>query len=125
MLCNVLFLTCVWGYGILEAGLAITPGPFAAAAGRARRQARRPLRLPAVIVPGQSRLGGGARLPDQPSRDPSPNFVSERLPGQVILGIGAGAGLPTVSGAAVASAPGEALRHSHGAQLCLPGSWAR
>ena len=32
VLCNVLFLTSVWGYSVLQAGLAITPGPFIAAA---------------------------------------------------------------------------------------------
>ena len=31
LLCNVLFLTGVWGYSILEAGIALTPGPIAAA----------------------------------------------------------------------------------------------
>ena len=32
LLCNVLFLTEVWGYSILEAGFAVTPGPLMAAA---------------------------------------------------------------------------------------------
>jgi NTE family protein len=42
-LVNVLFLTGVWGYSVLEAGLAITPGPFVAAAvaGPASRLAAR------------------------------------------------------------------------------------
>src|ERR687897_1124241 len=31
LLCNVLFLTGVWGYSILEAGFAVTPGPLSAA----------------------------------------------------------------------------------------------
>src|SRR4029079_8404649 len=31
LLCNVLFLTEVWGYSILEAGFAVTPGPLMAA----------------------------------------------------------------------------------------------
>ena len=31
-LVNVLFLTAVWQYSVLEAGLAMTPGPFVAAA---------------------------------------------------------------------------------------------
>ena len=31
LLCNVLFLTQVWGYSILEAGFAVTPGPLMAA----------------------------------------------------------------------------------------------
>ena len=42
-LCNVLFLTGVWGYSVLATGLAITPGPFVAAAvaGPASRLAQR------------------------------------------------------------------------------------
>src|SRR5215217_372131 len=31
LLCNVLFLTQVWGYSILTAGFAVTPGPLTAA----------------------------------------------------------------------------------------------
>jgi nitrate/nitrite transporter NarK len=31
LLCNVLFLTGAWGYSILEAGFAVTPGPIMAA----------------------------------------------------------------------------------------------
>src|SRR5438067_10482562 len=31
-LCNVLFLTSVWRYSILDAGLALMPGPFTAIA---------------------------------------------------------------------------------------------
>ena len=37
VLCNVLFLTTVWGYSVLEAGLAITPGPVHRRGGRAPR----------------------------------------------------------------------------------------
>ena len=38
-----------------------------------------------------------------------PQFVSEWLPGMALLGIGAGATFPNLSGAAVASAPGESF----------------
>ena len=31
LLCNVLFLTGVWGYSIVKAGVAVTPGPLMAA----------------------------------------------------------------------------------------------
>ena len=36
LLANILFLTGVWGYSILEAGFAVTPGPLMAARRRAR-----------------------------------------------------------------------------------------
>ncbi len=52
-LCNVLFLTTVWRYSILTAGLALTPGPFMAiaVAGPASRLTAR-VGYRAVVVPG-------------------------------------------------------------------------
>ena len=58
-LCNVLFLTTVWRYSILKAGLALTPGPFiaiavagpASRAGGTRRSSR-------GHRPGRAGLGG-------------------------------------------------------------------
>jgi NTE family protein len=105
-LCNVLFLTTVWRYSILQAGLALTPGPFVAmaVAGRASRAVERfgPRR---VIVPGGMVWAAGMayfalRL------GAAPHFLSEWLPGMVILGVGAGLTFPTLSGAAVGSVPG-------------------
>ena len=44
---NILFLTGVWGYSVLDAGLAVAPGPLASAIDRRpRRPPRRPLRPP-------------------------------------------------------------------------------
>ncbi len=106
LLANVLFLTSVWGYSVLEAGLALTPGPIVAAAVAAplgRLLERHDYRL--AVVPGAlvwcvgvvlliTRLG------------PTPDFVGAWLPAIVVLGIGAGATLPTLGAAAVAAAPG-------------------
>lgn len=105
-LCNVLFLTSVWRYSILTAGLALTPGPFTAmaVAGPASRLVER-IGHRAVVVPGAliwacgmvyfaERLGVKA------------DFLGSWLPGMLILGIGAGMSFPTLSGAAVGSVPG-------------------
>ena len=106
ILCNVLFLTVVWGYDALQAGLALTPGPFVAAA------IAGPLgRLAGKVDPRFIVLPGGlvwalGLVYMITMVGPEPAFVSEWLPGMVILGIGAGATLPTLGSAAAAAAPG-------------------
>jgi EmrB/QacA subfamily drug resistance transporter len=105
-LCNVLFLTGVWRYSILQAGLALTPGPFVAmaVAGPASRAVGR-LGHRAVVVPGALVWAGGmAYFATQ--LGVAPDFLGEWLAGMVILGIGAGLTFPTLSGAAVGSVPG-------------------
>jgi NTE family protein len=105
-LCNVLFLTSVWRYSVLKAGLSLMPGPFVAmaVAGPASRAVGR-LGHRAIVVPGALVWAGGMvyfakRL------GVSPDFLGEWLVGMVILGIGAGLTFPTLSGAAVGSVPG-------------------
>ncbi|HMS62565.1 MAG TPA: MFS transporter [Solirubrobacteraceae bacterium] len=106
VLCNVLFLTSVWGYSVLEAGLAITPGPFIAAAVArpasavaARVGARWVIAVGAVIwAAGVYWLITRIGL--------TPDFVGEWLPVMFILGVGAGICFPVVGGAAVAEIPG-------------------
>lgn len=106
LLANVLFLTSIWGYSVLEAGLALTPGPFVAAlvaAPLGRFLESHDYRW--AVIPGALVWGVGVLL--LISRlGPSPEFVSEWLPAIVVLGIGAGATLPTLGAAAVAAAPG-------------------
>ena len=113
-LINVLFLTQVWDYSVLEAGLAITPGPIVAVvvAGPSSRVAER-FGHRWVLVAGGVIWGLGLvwfinRVGLQP------DFVGEWLPGMLILGVGAGILFPNVSGAAVASAPGEAFATATG-----------
>jgi NTE family protein len=105
-LCNVLFLTTVWRYSILDAGLALTPGPFVAmaVAGPASRLVGRVGHRP-VIVPGALLWAGGMAY-FASALGATPNFLGEWLPGMVILGVGAGLTFPTLSGAAVGSVPG-------------------
>jgi NTE family protein len=105
-LCNVLFLTSVWHYSILSAGLALTPEPLIALALAAptiklvRRFDHRPvLVLGALVWAGGMAYLGFALGPD-------PDFLGGWLPGMVILGLGAALTFPTLSGVAVDSVPG-------------------
>jgi NTE family protein len=107
-LANVLFLTGVWRYSVLEAGLAITPGPFVAAAvaGPASRAAERYGHRVVLVAGGLVWAAAVLWLARQVGTTRA--FTDEWLPGTVLLGIGAGITLPNLSGAAIASAPGEA-----------------
>ncbi len=108
-LANVLFLTGVWQYSVLEAGLAITPGAFAAAAvagptsAAAERYGHRPVLVTGGLVWGAAVFWLVTQV------GVTPNFLSEWLPGVILLGIGAGTLLPNISGAAIASAPGNSF----------------
>jgi NTE family protein len=105
-LCNVLFLTSVWRYSVLQAGLALTPGPLTAmaVAGPASRLVEK-VGHRVVLVPGALVWAAGmawfvSRLGVEP------DFVGGWLPGMIVLGVGAGLTFPTLSGAAVGSMPG-------------------
>jgi EmrB/QacA subfamily drug resistance transporter len=103
LLGNILFLTSVWHYSILKAGLAVTPGPLvvAAVAGPAGRMAtrfgfRRVLLAGFVVfVSGlawyATRVGLG------------PDYPSVWLPATLITGVGIGLTFPVLSAAAVSS----------------------
>ena len=113
-LTNVLFLTGVWHYSVLEAGLALTPGPFVAVAvaGPTSRLVQRIGHRPVLVAGGL--LWGAAVLWFVERVGLRPAFLSEWLPGMVLLGIGAGTLFPNLSGAAVASAPGESFATATG-----------
>ncbi|CAA9478321.1 MAG: GTP-binding and nucleic acid-binding protein YchF, partial [uncultured Solirubrobacteraceae bacterium] len=106
-LSNILFLTGVWRYSVLEAGLAVTPGPFVAAAvaGPGSRLAERHGHRLVLVAGGL--VWGAAVLWLVLRVGTTPAFVAEWLPASVLLGVGAGLMLPNLSGAAIASAPGE------------------
>jgi NTE family protein len=113
-LANVLFLTGVWHYSALQAGLALTPGPFVAAAvaGPSSRLTRRIGHRPVLCAGGL--IWGGAVLWLVERVGVQPDFLGEWLPGIVLLGIGAGILFPNLSGVAVASAPGESFATATG-----------
>jgi NTE family protein len=105
-LANVLFLTSVWRYSVLQAGLALTIGPAVAVAvaGPTSRLAQRLGPRPVLVVGGL--VWGGAVVWFVERVGVTPDFVGQWLPGMILLGIGAGTLFPNLSGTAVASAPG-------------------
>ena len=105
LLCNVLFLTQVWGYSVVKAGLALTPGPLTAAAfaGPAGRLADR-FGQRAVAVPGALVYATGGLLFITGVGD-SPAWVAEWLPATLLTGAGVGLTFPTLGGAAASSLP--------------------
>ncbi len=113
-LTNVLFLTGVWRYSVLDAGLSMTPGPFVAAAvaGPSSRLAQRLGHRPVLVAGGL--IWGGGVLWFVARVGVHPRFLSEWLPGMVLLGVGAGTLFPNLSAAAVASAPGSGFATATG-----------
>lgn len=97
---NILFLTGIWHYSVLKAGLAVAPGPLAstivaAPAGRlADRFGHR-----VVIVPGTIAYAAGLLV--LRTTGAVPDYVGTWLPGQVLVGIGIGLAFPTFGAAAV------------------------
>ncbi len=98
---NILFLTGVWGYDVLHAGLATIPGPLATTfasqpAGRlADRYGHR-----AVIVPGCLLYATGLLV--LRSAGSEPDWLGTWLPGMLIQGTGVGLAFPTLGAAAAA-----------------------
>jgi EmrB/QacA subfamily drug resistance transporter len=101
---NVLFLTGVWGYSVLEAGLATMPGPALSTitAGPAGKLADR-FGHRAVIVPGAISFAAGVMV--FRSAGAEPDWVGLWLPGAVLTGIGIGLAFPTLGSAAVRDVP--------------------
>ena len=103
LLGNILFLTSVWHYTILKAGLAVTPGPLVVAvvsgpAGRmaARFGFRRVLLVGFVVfVAGLTWYATRVGL--------QPDYLAVWLPATLITGLGIGLTFPVLSAAAVSS----------------------
>lgn len=99
----VLFLTLVWRYSILKAGLTIWPGPLAAAlvAAPAGRMVDR-VGHRKILVPGTLIFAAGcAWLLVRAEVDP--NFWGVWIPAAIMTGIGVGMTMPSLSSAAVHS----------------------
>jgi EmrB/QacA subfamily drug resistance transporter len=103
LLGNILFLTEVWHYTIIRAGLAVTPGPLVVAvvSGFAGRAAAR-FGFRAVLVPGSAAFAAALtwfalRVGAQPA------YLAEWLPGTLMMGLGIGLTFPVLSAAAVSS----------------------
>ena len=103
LLCDVLFLTIVWGYSVATAGLALSPSPLmtVVTAPFAQRLSDR-FGTRAMIVAGTALYGlGSAWFALRLTADRS--YVADFLPATVCTGAGAGLALPAVTSAAVRS----------------------
>ena len=103
LLGNILFLTSVWHYSILDAGLAVTPGPLVVAfvSGPAGKLAAR-FGFRRILIGGFSVFTCGLlwyalRVHLQP------DYLAVWLPGTLIAGLGIGLTFPVLSAAAVSS----------------------
>jgi EmrB/QacA subfamily drug resistance transporter len=105
LLCGVLFLTGVWHYSILRAGVALTPGPLMAAIAApigGRLSDRFGQRV--VGVPGALLFGSGALL-FALETGLRPAYLSEYLPANMLTGAGVGLTFAAFGSAAVAELP--------------------
>ena len=103
LLGNILFLTSVWHYSILRAGLAVTPGPLVVAvvSGPAGRIAAR-VGFRRVLLAGTACFAGGlVWYATRIGADPS--YLARWLPATLITGLGIGLTFPVLSAAAVSS----------------------
>ncbi len=118
-LCNVLFLTGVWRYSILRAGLALTPGPFTAMA----------VAIPAsrlvdrvghrrVVVPGALVWAAGMAY-FATTLGARADFLGKLAAGDADPGHRRGPQLPHAERRGGGLCAGAALRARHGAQLGL------
>jgi EmrB/QacA subfamily drug resistance transporter len=107
LLANVLFLTSVWGYSTLEAGLAITPGPLVVAAlsrstgALAARVGYRPVLVLGGLVFAGAQLWSVFLMPIEPA------YLARWLPASLLTGLGVALTFPVLSAAAVAGLPAE------------------
>ncbi|HET9691295.1 MAG TPA: DHA2 family efflux MFS transporter permease subunit [Acidimicrobiales bacterium] len=105
LLGNILFLTGVWHYTILRAGLAVTPGPLVVAvvSGPAGRSASR-WGFRAVLLAGFAVFSGGLAW-YATVVGATPHYLREWLPATLITGLGIGLTFPVLSAAAVSALP--------------------
>src|SRR5262245_51627444 len=105
LLCNVLFLTGVWHYSILRAGVALTPGPLMAAVTApvgGRLSDRFGQRV--VAVPGALLFAAGALL-FALDIEAQRAYASQYLPATLLTGAGVGLSFAAFGSAAVAELP--------------------
>jgi MFS family permease len=105
LLGNVLFLTGVWGYSIMQAGLAVTPGPVVVAivAGSAGKLAAR-IGFRPVLLFGASCFAIGLSTYIV-LVTATPDYLGTWLPGTLLVGLGVGFTFPVLSAGAVSSLP--------------------
>ena len=125
LLTNILWLSYVWGYSVLRAGLALVPAALIAAVVAAVLgpiAAKRGYRL--FIVPG-ALIWASSYVWYATQVGTTPAFLTQWLPGQVLSGIGVGMTLPLLGSATLAAVPGRSLRDGVGGRLERPADGRR
>jgi EmrB/QacA subfamily drug resistance transporter len=102
---NVLFLTHVWGYSIIRAGLVVSVGPIVVAA-TAPFFGRLAVRIGqrALLIPGGIIWGSGALLLLLTATS-TPSYLTQYLPAVLLTGLGVSLVLPQLSSVAVQGLP--------------------
>jgi predicted MFS family arabinose efflux permease len=101
ILCDVLFLTSVWGLSLLTAGLALTPSPLITAAaarpaGRlADRHGHRALVAAGALLYALGSAWYAVAMPEEPA------YLSRFLPMTLFTGVGMACALPLLTSVAV------------------------
>ena len=115
ILANILFLTGVWGWSVLDAGLAVTPAPLMAAlaAPLAGRQVGRWGPRP-IAMAGAALFAAGAGWYAL-YLDATPDYAAEFLPGALMGGTGVGLSFASWGAASVSELP--ASRFATGAAV--------
>jgi EmrB/QacA subfamily drug resistance transporter len=119
LLCNILFLTQVWGLSILEAGFAVTPGPLMAAAfaplgGRlSDRFGQRVVALPGALLFALGCLLFATGL------DGSRDYATEFLVPTMLTGAGVGLSFAAWGSAAVAELAPERFATGSAVLACV------
>ncbi len=108
LLNHIIWLSYIWDYSLLTAGLAVAPSALVTAVvaarlgGVAERYGFRRVAVPGALVWAAGLWWFSERV------GTSPSYVAEWLPGALLAGIGCGAVLPVLGSAAVAAVPGGA-----------------
>jgi EmrB/QacA subfamily drug resistance transporter len=119
LLCNVLFLTERWGYSILEAGFAVTPGPLSAALSAplggalSDRFGQRVVALPGALL-----FAAGCAL-FATGIDATPDYAGEYLVPTILTGMGVGLSFAAWGSAAVAELPPARFATGSAVLACL------
>jgi NTE family protein len=114
VLANVLFLTSVWHYSVLSAGLATTPTPIITGiiAGPAGRLAERVGHRIVIALGTLTYATGVGYYVLNAGTDVA--FARDWLPGAMLAGIGIGLAFPVLSSAALAAVPADRFATASG-----------
>jgi hypothetical protein len=119
LLANILFTTQIWGWSVLQAGVAITPAPAMAALSApvagllSDRFGQRVVALPAALLFAAGCLYLASAM------DVSSDYATELLPAQLLTGTGVGLSFAAWGSAAVAGLAPERFATGSAVLACL------